>query len=90
MAIVVQLHNADLDDLIVTVRDLNLTGQPVIVNQQRLPESQLLAISVQENAGGSSGNILWHVARASDPDTNSERTVEVEAAKTVDLSANFE
>jgi hypothetical protein len=89
MAIVVQLHNADLDDLFVSVRDLNLAGQPFIVDGLRLPEDQLFAITVQENASGSSGNILWRVARVSDPDRPAERSVEVEAATTVDLSANF-
>lgn len=90
MPITVQLHNADLDELIVTVTDLNLEGAPEIVHQVRLPEDQLLAIAVQERAEGSTtGDIHWAVARASDPATTAERTVEVEAIGTVDLSANF-
>ena len=89
MALEIVLHNQDLDDLLVDVRDLNLGGQ-FILNGFTLPQSQLFKILVQENSSGSTGNIKWRAARVSDPDTASERSVEVSPANTVELSANFE
>jgi hypothetical protein len=58
MALEVTLHNQDLDDLLVDVRDLNLPGQPFILNGFTLPQSQLFKILVQENSSGSAGNIF--------------------------------
>ena len=88
MAIMISIHNSDLADLFVTVLDLNLSGTPIIVQNQPLNEDQTLQAAVQENGEGN-GNIQWNVQRADDPSQTAQRTVEVTNADTVDVTTHF-
>jgi hypothetical protein len=90
MSIVVTVHNSDLADLFVTINDLNQAGSPAIVQSQRLNEDDIFQIAVQEGDDGSTGDIQWTVVRVDDPTATAQRTVEVSAADSVDVTTHFE
>ncbi len=86
MPIIATLNNWDLADLFVTVIDLNLPG--TILDNVRINEGQSIQIGVQPNRNGT-GDITWQVQRVDEPDVTAERTVEVTAASTINVTANF-
>lgn len=88
MTINITLDNADHGDLFVSVIDLNLAGTPTILNNQRINESESLALGVQEDGDGN-GSITWSAQRTDDAARTARRTVSVSSGDTVDVTTQF-
>jgi hypothetical protein len=88
MTIGIVLHNNERtlpNDLFVSVQDLNLAGQPVVLTNQRINVDQTFALNVQDDQNGN-GNITW-VAQTVDGSKSLNATVSVTDGQQVEVTS---
>ena len=84
----VQLHNADIGDLFVTVQDLNTQNQDTVFNS-RLNKNDVKDIDIQEDGNGK-GSVQWNATRADDPQKTANRTeYDLDNLASVDITTSF-
>ena len=82
------LHNNErtvASDLFVSVQDMNLAGQPVVLANQRINVDQTFALNVQDDQNGN-GNITW-TAAAVDGSKSLNATVSVTDGQQVEVTS---
>jgi hypothetical protein len=83
------LHNNErtvASDLFVSVQDLNLAGQPVVLANQRINVDQTFALSVQEDGNGN-GSITWAAQSVDDASKSLNATVSVTDGQQVEVTS---
>jgi hypothetical protein len=84
----VQLHNADIDDLFVTVEDLNTQNHNTVFND-RLNKGDTKDIDIQEDGNGR-GSVTWNATRVDDPQKTASRTEsDLDNLASVDITTTF-
>lgn len=88
MPIRVTLHNSDVGDLFVSVRDLNQADQSTILDSQRINQDEATPLTVQED-GNRLGNIEWSAIRTDDNTRTARRSVQPAAGDEIDVTTFF-
>ena len=82
----ITVHNDDMVDLFVWVRDLLSYGQDIVLSEQRLSPDESVQIEVELDED-KNAKILWRAQRADDPSVSKESdALEVDDGDTVDVN----